>query len=283
MMKLAYFPGCVSRSTGKEMDVSTRAVCSALGIALEELEDWNCCGATHVANELVATGLAARNMAQTDLPIMTSCSICYSNLRSAAQRMEDPEVMAKVNAVLTKKYSGAKVRHALDVIQEALEKNDELIAVPLKDLKVAPYYGCLMTRPRGVDSPEFPTMLEKLIKTLKAEPLDFRLKTFCCGGPIFMPQAEAAEDIAYRILKEAKKAGADVIVTLCPLCHLMLDAKQKAIESRRGEKIGIPVLYVTQLVGIALGLGPEELGLGMNAVSPMPVVEKIYERMAEQK
>lgn len=282
MMKLAYFPGCVSKSTGKEMDVSTRAVCSALGITLEELEDWNCCGATHVANELVAVGLAARNMAQTDLPIMTSCSICYSNLRSAVQRMEDPDVRTKVNAVLTKKYSGAKVRHALDVIQEALEKNDELIVVPLKDLKVAPYYGCLMTRPRGVDSPEFPTMLEKLIKTLKAEPLDFRLKTFCCGGPIFMPQEEAAEDIAYKILKEAKKAGADVIVTLCPLCHLMLDAKQKAIESRRGEKIGIPVLYVTQLVGIALGLGPEELGMNMNAVSPMPVVEKVYERMAQE-
>lgn len=282
MMKLAYFPGCVSKSTGKEMDVSTRAVCSALGITLEELEDWNCCGATHVANELVAVGLAARNMAQTDLPIMTSCSICYSNLRSAVQRMEDPDVRTKVNAVLTKKYSGGKVRHALDVIQEALEKNDELIVVPLKDLKVAPYYGCLMTRPRGVDSPEFPTMLEKLIKTLKAEPLDFRLKTFCCGGPIFMPQEEAAEDIAYKILKEAKKAGADVIVTLCPLCHLMLDAKQKAIESRRGEKIGIPVLYVTQLVGIALGLGPEELGMNMNAVSPMPVVEKVYERMAQE-
>ncbi len=281
-MRLAYFPGCVSKSTGKEMDVSTRAVCSALGIALEELEDWNCCGATHVANELVATGLAARNMAQTDLPIMTSCSICYSNLRSAAQRMEDPEVRGKVNEVLTKKYSGAKVRHALDVVQEALDKNDELIAVPLKDLKVAPYYGCLMTRPRGVDSPEFPTILEKLIKTLKAEPLDFRLKTFCCGGPIFMPQEEAAEDIAYKILKEAKKEGADVIVTLCPLCHLMLDAKQKAIENKRGEEIGIPVLYVTQLVGIALGLGPEELGLNMNAVSPMPLLEKVYERMAEE-
>jgi heterodisulfide reductase subunit B len=281
-MRLAYFPGCVSKSTGKEMDVSTRAVCSALGIALEELEDWNCCGATHVANELVATGLAARNMAQTDLPIMTSCSICYSNLRSAVQRMEDNDVRAKVNAVLTKKYSGAKVRHALDVIQEVLDKNDELIVVPLKDLKVAPYYGCLMTRPRGVESPEFPTMLEKLIKTLKAEPLDFRLKTFCCGGPIFMPQEEAAEDVAYRILKEAKKAGAEVIVTLCPLCHLMLDAKQKAIESKRGEKIGIPVLYVTQLVGIALGLGPEELGLNMNAVSPMPVVERVYERMAQE-
>jgi heterodisulfide reductase subunit B2 len=280
-MKLAYYPGCVSRSTGKEMDASTRAVCSALGIELFELEDWNCCGATHVSNELVTVGLAARNMAQTDLPIMTSCSICYSNLRSAVQRLEEPEILAKVNAVLTKKYSGAKIHHALDVILETLAENDERIVVPLKDMKVAPYYGCLLTRPRGVDSPEFPTILEKLIKRLQAEPLDFRLKTFCCGGPIFMPQEQAAEDIAYKILAEAKKAGAEVIVAVCPLCHLMLDAKQKTLEQRHGEKIGIPVLYVTQLVGIALGLGPEELGLNMNSVSPMAMMEKVYERMAE--
>lgn len=278
-MKLAYYPGCVSRSTGKEMDLSTRAVCSSLGIALQELEDWNCCGATHVPDELVATGLAARNIAQTNLPIMTSCAICYSNLRSAVQRLEDPQVRAKVNAVLAEKYSDGKIRHALDVILEVLQKNEDIISVPLKGLLVAPYYGCLMTRPRGVESPEFPTILEKLIKLLGAEPLDFRLKTFCCGGPIFMPQSEAAEDIAYKILKEAKHAGAEVIVTLCPLCHLMLDAKQKALEIRHNEKIGIPVLYVTQLVGIALGLGPDELGLNMNSVSPMPVLEKIYERI----
>jgi heterodisulfide reductase subunit B2 len=164
---------------------------------------------------------------------------------------------------------------------EVLEKNQDLLVVPLKELKVAPYYGCLLTRPRGVDSPEFPTILEKLIKTLQAEPIDFRLKTFCCGGPIFMPQQKAAEDIAFKILSEAKKAGAEVIVTVCPLCHFMLDAKQKALEQKRGEKIGIPVLYVTQLVGIALGLGPEELGLNMNSVSPMPMVEKVYERIIE--
>jgi heterodisulfide reductase subunit B len=278
-MKVAYYPGCVSRATGREMDVSTRAVCKALGIALEELEDWNCCGATHVSNELVAVGLAARNLAQTELPVMTPCSICYSNLRAAAQRMEEPEVRAKVNAVLTKEYTGATVRHALDVILEVLGKNEDLIAVPLNGLLVAPYYGCLLTRPRGgIDAPEFPTILERLIKVLKAEPLDFRLKTFCCGGPIFMPREEAAEEIAFKILLEAKKAGAEVIVTLCPLCHLMLDLKQRFLEERRGEEIGIPVLYVTQLVGIALGLGPDELGLEMNAVSPMGMIEKIYEK-----
>jgi len=280
-MKLAYYPGCVSRSTGKDMDASTRSVCKALGIELVELEDWNCCGATHVSNELVATGLAARNMAQTDLEIMTSCSICYSNLRSAVLNLEDLETRKKVNAVLDKKYSGARVRHALDVILESLAENDERIVVPLKELKVAPYYGCLLTRPTGVFSPEFPTILEKLITTLQAEPIDFRLKTFCCGGPIFMSQEEAADDIAFRILSEAKKSGAEVIVTVCPLCQLMLDAKQKALEQKHGSKIEIPVLYVTQLAGIALGLGPEELGLNMNAVSPMPMMEKVYERMAE--
>jgi heterodisulfide reductase subunit B len=280
-MKLAYYPGCVSRSTGKDMDASTRAVCKALGIELVELEDWNCCGATHVSNELVATGLAARNMAQTDLEIMTSCSICYSNLRTAVLNLEDLETRKKVNAVLDKKYSGARVRHALDVILESLAENDERIVVPLKDLKVAPYYGCLLTRPQGLYSPEFPTILEKLITTLQANPIDFRLKTFCCGGPIFMSQEEAADDIAFRILSEARKSGADVIVTVCPLCQLMLDAKQKSLEQKHGLKIEIPVLYVTQLTGIALGLGPEELGLNMNAVSPMPMMEKVYERMAE--
>jgi heterodisulfide reductase subunit B len=281
-MKLAYYPGCVSKSTGKEMDLSTRAVSAALGIELEELEDWNCCGVTHVPNDLVSVGLAARNMSQTELPIMTPCSICYSNLRHAARSMEEPEVKARVNAVLTRPYTGSDVRHVLSVILDSLQKDDERLAVPLKDLKVAPYYGCLLTRPRGgIDSAEFPTILEKLIRTLNAEPIEFRLKTFCCGGPIFMNRPEAAEDIAYKILTEAKKAGAEVIVTLCPLCHLMLDAKQKSLEQRKGEKIDVPVLYITQLVGIALGLGPEELGLNMNAVSPMPLLEKIYTRMAE--
>ena len=280
-MKLAYYPGCVSRSTGKDMDASTRAVCKALGIELVELEDWNCCGATHVSNELVATGLAARNMAQTDLEIMTSCSICYSNLRSAVLNLEDLETRKRVNAVLDKKYSGARVRHALDVILENLAENDERIVVPLKELKVAPYYGCLLTRPQGIFSPEFPTILEKLITTLQADPIDFRLKTFCCGGPIFMSQEKAADDIAFRILSEARKSGADVIVTVCPLCQLMLDAKQKSLEQKHGLKIEIPVLYVTQLTGIALGLGPEELGLNMNAVSPMAMMEKVYERMTE--
>lgn len=284
-MKLAYYPGCVSRSTGREMDLSARAVCAALGIELEELPDWSCCGATHVGNELVSIGLAARNIiqAETDLPIMTACSICYSNLRNAASRLEEPSTRNRVNATLSKAYAGGQVRHVLDVMLEVLAKDDDRLVVPLKELKVAPYYGCLLTRPGGgIDSPENPTIMEKLIKLLKAEPVEFSLKTLCCGGPIFMPQQEAAADLSYLILKEAKKAGAEVIITVCPMCHLMLDARQKVLEQRHGEKIEIPVLYVTQLVGIALGLGPEELGLNMNSMSPMQMVEKVYEKTAQE-
>jgi len=168
----------------------------------------------------------------------------------------------------------------MDVILESLEKKDERIVLPLKEMKVAAYYGCLLTRPVGQYSPQFPTILEELIKRLEAEPVELRHKTSCCGGPIFMPREDAADDIAFAILAEAKEAGAEVIVTVCPLCHLMLDAKQKALEDKKGQKIGIPVLYVTQLVGIALGLSPEELGLEMNSVSPMAMVERAYERMA---
>ncbi len=177
-MKLAYYPGCVSRSTGKEMDRSTRAVCAALGIDLEELPDWSCCGATHVPNEFVSTGLAVRNIIQTDQPIVTACSICYSNLRNAVLRMEVPEVRAKVDAVLTKSYKGARIRHVLDVILEVLQKDDDRLVVPLNDLKAAPYYGCLLTRPKGgIDSPEVPTIMEGLIKTLEGRTSRFRAQS----------------------------------------------------------------------------------------------------------
>ncbi len=120
-----------------------------------------------VSNEMVATGLAARNMSQTELDIVTSCSICYSNLRAAAMKLEDVEIRAKVNAALEKEYRGAKIRHALDVILEVLEKDDQGIVVPLKELKVAAYYGCLLSRPPGVYSPEYPVVLEKLIRILR--------------------------------------------------------------------------------------------------------------------
>jgi heterodisulfide reductase subunit B len=287
-MKLAYYPGCVARSTGREYELSTRAVCSALGVELEEIDDWNCCGATHVSNQLLSAGLAARNLARTDLPVMTSCSICYSRLRAAMNMLKDSKTRERVNKALEKEYSGDKeVKHVIETIMEALQKDDvdpeDLITSPLEGLKVAPYYGCLLTRPGGgIDSPENPSILERLIRILGAEPTDFRLKMKCCCGPIFMPEEEAAAETLIRILRDAKNSGADLVMVVCPLCHLMLDANQPLLEEKFKEEIGLPVLYVTQLTGLALGLDEKELGLEMNSVSPQPVLEKL-ERKAEEK
>ncbi len=279
-MKLAYYPGCVARSTGREYEISTRAVCRALGIELEEIDDWNCCGATHVSNEVVSTALAARNLVRTELPVMTSCSICYSRLRAAMIRLGDLKMRKRVNEALEKKYEEEKeVLHVIETITGALagaEDPETLIVRPLAGLKAAPYYGCLLTRPGGgIDSPENPSILEKLIRTLGAEPTDFRLKMKCCCGPIFMPEEDAAADTLIRILRNARASGADFVVALCPLCHLMLDANQPILEKKFGEEINLPVLYVTQMAGLALGLGPEELGLSMNSVSTRPVLEKL--------
>ncbi|MFA5578536.1 MAG: heterodisulfide reductase-related iron-sulfur binding cluster, partial [Methanothrix sp.] len=155
---------------------------------------------------------------------------------------------------------------------------------PLSGLKAAPYYGCLLTRPGGgIDSPENPSILENLIRTLGAEPADFRLKMKCCCGPIFMPEEEAAAETLIRILRNAKESGADFVVALCPLCHLMLDANQPLLEKKFGEKIDLPILYVTQMAGLALGLRPEELGLEMNSVSTRPVLEKLAAIEAGEK
>ncbi|MEM0499150.1 MAG: heterodisulfide reductase-related iron-sulfur binding cluster, partial [Methanothrix sp.] len=130
-----------------------------------------------------------------------------------------------------------------------------------------------------IDSPEHPKVLEDMVKMLGAEPVESPLKMLCCGGPIFMPREDAALESVYHILQSAKRAGADAIMVVCPLCHLMLDAKQGAIERRYGVDLGMPVLYITQLAGIALGLGPEELALEMNSISPLPLLERVYQRM----
>ncbi|MEM2096746.1 MAG: CoB--CoM heterodisulfide reductase iron-sulfur subunit B family protein [Methanothrix sp.] len=278
MTEIAYYPGCVSKATGREYDISTRSVARALGIELIELDDWSCCGATHVPNETLAIGLAARNLTQTELPVMTTCSICYSNLRTAVRRLEDNGLRARVNSVLERKYKGARVMHVVEMLSESL-RNREL-PIKLSGLRVSPYYGCLLTRPgNGIDSPEHPKVLEDMVKMLGAEPVESPLKMLCCGGPIFMPRGDAALESVYHILQSAKRAGADAIMVVCPLCHLMLDAKQGAIERRYGVDLGMPVLYITQLAGIALGLGPEELALEMNSISPLPLLERVYQRM----
>lgn len=290
-MKFAYFPGCTLEGSAKEYDMSTRAVCKGLDIELVELDDWNCCGATLLANvdHFLSVLAPARNLAiaeKENMDILAPCAGCFHYLSRANELVrENLDLREDVNnslASMDLEYSGGiEVRHPLDVIVNdyGLENVKKRVVRPLTGLKVAPYYGCLMLKPQSLckfDSPENPQTLDRLITTLGAELVSFdSYKTQCCGGSLILIKEDAALKLSMNILTNAKELGTQCIVSPCPFCTYNLDLKQSAIESMHDLKIGIPILYFTQLVGLALGIKPKELGLDKNIVSTKKIVESI--------
>ena len=278
-MKYSYYPGCVQHGTAVDYRRSVEAVFSRLGIELEELKNWNCCGALHVPDRNVRVALSARTLASAKaLDLTTPCNLCYSNLMRANAALEDNAVKNKINEALAAKYEGnARVKHLLEVIVKdlGLEKLAQQVKIPLK-IKAVPYYGCLLTRPENrFDSPENPKSLDNLIASLGAEPVKYYYKTKCCGGPILLTNEDLALSLAKDILTMAKDSGADCMVVTCPMCHLQLDAKQKAVESKYNLKLELPVVYFTQLIGLAMGLEPHELGLDRHLVSTDKLLARI--------
>ncbi len=270
-MKYLYYPGCAQHGTAVDYRMSIEAVFPRLGIELEEIRNWNCCGALHVPDRTIRVALSAKTLASsTGLDITTPCNLCYSNLMRSIQALEDDSVKNRINEVLTIKYDGkARGKHLLEVVVKelGLAKLEEQVINPLK-IKAVPYYGCLLTRPENrFDSPENPKSLDSLISSLGAEPVQYYYKTKCCGGPILLTNEDLALGLTKDILVMAKDFGADCIVVTCPMCHLQLDAKQKAVESRYNIKIELPVIYFTQLIGLAMGLKPKELGMDKHLVS----------------
>ncbi len=264
-MKYSYYPGCAQHGTAVDYRISIEAVTHRLGIELEEVKNWNCCGALHVADQKEKTALSARTLASSKgHDIATPCNLCYSNLMRANTAFHDRAIMESVNEVLTEKYDGsAKPKHLLEVIVKdlGLSKLAENVKKPLK-IKAVPYYGCLLTRPENnFDDPENPRSLDDLISSLGATPVKYYYKTKCCGGPILITNEDIALGLAMDILMMAKETGANCIVVTCPMCHLQLDAKQKAVESKFNIKIDMPIIYFTQLIGLSMGLDPRELGL----------------------
>jgi len=280
-MKYAYFPGCsVHHSTAKEYENSCLAVSKALGIELEEIPGWNCCGsidAIYAYDPTASLALAERNfqLAETISPnIVTLCSACFFTLSRARKMLQtDANAREKVEKTYNMQANpgDVKVRHILDVLINDVG-HDEIakhVKVPLKDLKVASYYGCLIVRPPGVgsfDDPEHPTSLERTVEALGAKSVEIPDKTRCCGASLSITHEESMIEMTKRILSNAKAAGADCIVTVCPLCHFNLDAKQTDVEAHFGLKFDIPVLFLTQLMGLAFGLAPKEIGLNKNFV-----------------
>lgn len=289
-MKFAYYPGCSLESTAKEYDMSTREVFKALDTELLELDDWNCCGSSAASSTdyLLSLALPARNLAISEnenLDVMAPCPECYLKLWKAYKSVKtDPEMLDEVNKTL--EGTGLKLRGSVDVKHPVyvlvndfgLEKLKEKVVKPLEELKVIPYYGCVMLKPPRtdrLDSAENPTGLDRIITTVGAAVVPFDSKVKCCGGALMLTNREVMLKLTHELLKEAKDAGADCIITACPLCHMALDARQIDVEMAYNEKIDMPVLYFTQLVGLALGIAPRKLGLNKNFVSAEKLLKSL--------
>ena len=287
MKSYTYFPGCSSEATAVGLDISTRAIAEVLGMELKELEDWNCCGSTPYGSldETESIVIAARNLAlaeKTGLDLVTPCSSCFVTLNKARiHMMEKPQLKEKVNAALAAvnlEYKGTvKVRLLIEALMSDIttKQISGKVKKPLKGLKVAPYTGCQEVRPRfGFDHPENPVALDDIVTAVGADVVPYPSKCKCCGGSAVIAEEGLTLELMYRLLDDAAKNGAECIVTPCPLCQMNLDAYQGKVNAKYNTKFNLPVLFVTQLIGVAVGLKADQLGLKKNIVSPNKVLAK---------
>jgi len=283
-MKYAYYPGCSLLSSAAEYARSGEAVLATLGVELEEIDDWVCCGATaaHATSHLLSIALPAINCVEAEkqgLDVLTCCAACYSRLKQTNHQVrEDPELQAQISEIIEEEYHGnVRVLHISEVLARELDPGavEARVTRPLTGLKVACYYGCLMARmPEGLrmDSGEYPTMLDDLMRAVGAEPVEWPYKTECCGAALTLAQQKTVKRLSAQIVQIAKENGAEVLAVACPLCQANLDMYQSDGEAMLGEQLGIPVLYFTQLMGLAMGLAPEHLCLEKVIVDPLPLL-----------
>ena len=274
MKQYAYYPGCSLESLAKEYDSSAREVANYLGLELNELQDWNCCGATAYfpVDELLAYSLVARNLAIAEKTGLTDfvspCSACFKNAYfTNAYLKEDPDLADHINFALEEDdlhVNGIlNVRHLIEVFIEdvGLDEIKSKTTNPLTGLRIAPYYGCQMLRPRRSQEEEVenPRFFEDLLLAIGAEPVDYATKTRCCGGSLIITNRKAALDMVHILLQEAVKQEAKVIATTCPMCNVNLAVYQSQVNQAFGTHFSIPVMYFTQLMDLALGLDKEHM------------------------
>jgi len=284
-MKVAYYPGCSLHGTAEEYDESTRMVCNGLGIELEELEDWNCCGASsaHATNDKLAVALAARNLALAEQArhqtLLIPCSACYQRLKSADARIRNDQKLGVEMASLTgMPYSGKL--EILQIIQilarpEMLEKVREKIRKPLKDLATVCYYGCLTVRPpkyTQVADYENPMFMDELMQAAGAANRFWSYKTECCSAGLAMARSDVTKKLAGILLRMADEADAECIVVSCPMCHANLDTRQDALLAERQIPRKIPILYVTELLALAMGIQAVGKLWPKHLVDPRPLL-----------
>jgi heterodisulfide reductase subunit B2 len=280
-MKYLYYPGCSLKGTAREYEESFKAIAPLLGIEFETVEDWVCCGATVAksVNNEIARDLPKQAILQAGkkgLDLLMLCPSCHLNHIRVTK--ESPGEGRSIEGLPSDRYPAIKqLLEALsfDLGWKEIEKK---ISLPLKGVKAVPYYGCLVIRPFGLggkESLEHPRTIENLIASAGGNPIPFPYKMDCCGGGLLLSKEKVAMKLGSMILREAKKLNPDCIVVACPLCHFMLDAKQRVIEKETREKMEIPVLYISQFLGLALGLEPRKLGLHRLITSPRRLLGKV--------
>jgi heterodisulfide reductase subunit B len=287
-MTFGYYPGCSLHATAKEYSMSMQAVCNILNVKLNEIEDWNCCGATpaHTTKEELGIALPYANLVNASKQgldnIVAPCAACYNRLKVADHEVHHSEKLKeRMNEVVGEvAEKDMRIINVIEFFKDVLgfDAVKAVVKKPLKDLKVACYYGCLLVRPNEIlkfDDAEDPTSMDELVKTLGGTPVQWGYKTECCGGSHAFPETDIVLGLAKKIFQSAQINGADVIAVACPLCHVNLDMRQAQINKKFGTNFTTPVLYITQLLGLALNIPTKELGLTSHYVSPLKVIEKV--------
>lgn len=285
-MKYAYYPGCSLHSTALDYDESARSIATALDIELVEVPDWTCCGASpaHVTNTLLALSLPVKNLVSAEeisKQMVVFCAACYSRFKFAEKSLEEePEIEEEIKGILNiEQLPDVKTYHFLDVLinDMGLENIQKQVKQELNGMKVACYYGCLLVRPPKVvefDDPEQPTSLDDLVETLGAEAVSWPYKTECCGGSFALSRTDIVLKLTHDILSEASDAGAECLVVACPLCQANLEMRQKQINKKYEKDFSLPVFYFTQLLGLALKVDKESLGLHRSLISSDSLLEE---------
>ncbi|MGB7294141.1 MAG: CoB--CoM heterodisulfide reductase iron-sulfur subunit B family protein [Candidatus Aminicenantales bacterium] len=288
-MKVSYYPGCTLKSNAKNFEDSALCALRELGVDVKELSRWNCCGTVYslTTDDLMRHLASVRNLIrvkeeQAD-SVITLCAMCYNTLKRVNERIKaDPESLEKIHKFMDEEkiaYQGdVKVRHLLELLREdvSFETIGKKVKKPLRNLKVASYYGCLLVRPKeiGLDDMENPTVLDDLAVVLGAEAVDFPYKTECCGAYQTVDKPENVVERTYSILTSAQNRGAEVVSVSCPLCAFNLDFRQKQTAEKYSGFKGLPILYFTQLLAIALGCEEKDLRLDLHYVNPRPLLEE---------
>ncbi len=287
-MKVTYYPGCTLKVNAKNFEDSALYALEQLDIEVEELSRWNCCGTVFslATDDLIHHMAPIRNLIRVKESgsdrVMTLCAMCYNTLKRANERMKaDPESLEKINKVMYKEeidYEGdVEILHLLELIRDEIQFENLVnkVVKPLKNLKVACYYGCMLVRPGeiGFDDVENPTVLENLVSALDGDPVDFPYKTECCGAYQTVDKPDIIAERTNQIISSAKNRGAEVMIVSCPLCAFNLDHRQKQTVQIYQDFKGLPILYFTQLLAIALNCTEDTLKFDLHYFDPKPILQ----------